>query len=868
MKNKKTDKIDRPEEEKDISMTLETSIVSEMKASYLDYAMSVIVARALPDVRDGLKPVQRRIIYSAYDTGLTNNHRYAKCAALVGDTMGRFHPHGDSSIYMALVRMGQDFTMRYKLIDGQGNFGDISGHDPAAMRYTECRLEKISEYLYKDIDKETVNLIDNYAASHKEPDVLPAAIPNILLNGTVGIAVGMATNIPPHNLTEVSDGLLKILEDSNIAKGEIIERNIRIYDSFDSKVEVQKFEIINNTKIEELVKIIRGPDYPTGCTIYDQSETIRYFGTGRGKIIARADVKIEELKNGKYALILREIPYQVNKTTLIEKIADLVRDKKVDGITEIRDETSRGEIKIVVELRRDVNPQKVLNFLYKHTQLQDAFNVNMLVLVNGEPQLIGMNGILNEYLKHRVTVNTNKTLYLLRKYKEREHILEGLKKALDFIDEVIEIIKKSKDTDEARSKLIARFELTDIQAIAILDMQLKRLAALEREKIENELKEIQNLIKDCMSLLKNPDKMVSLLKSEIQEIKDKFGDERLTKVIKGKIGEMSDEDLIEEEETLITITKTGYIKRVKPSNYKSQSRGGKGIVGMKTKEEDEVSLVQLTSTHSRIMFFTNTGKVFEKNVWDIPEATRNSKGTALVNIIEKNSTENIEEIITIDKSIDANKFFITLATKRGFIKKTQLSEYENIRRTGIATIGLKDNDRVVRAKLTDGNNDVIIITREGKSIRFKEKDARPMGRSAGGVTAIKLKGTDEVVAMEVVPSDNKKDEGLRLLAIMERGYGKSTPVNDYPLQNRSGSGVICAKVTEKTGKISAAKLLNTNSKDILLTSDSGQMIRIPAKSVPTTNRATQGVILMRLNGNDKVSGVSVFEQSDETEVVE
>lgn len=841
---------------------LDTSVSKEMQKAYLDYAMSVIVSRALPDIRDGLKPVHRRIVFAASQMNLTADSIYSKSAKLVGEVIGKYHPHGDTSIYDALVRMAQDFSLRYPLIDGQGNFGNVDGDPAAAMRYTECRLARISDYLLADIDKDTVLFADNYSAEYKEPTVLPAVIPNLLMNGSAGIAVGMATNIPPHNLNEIADALNMILEKGEVTEVEKEVAKIRAYDLIETEAPITRWEVNNPISLEELANVIKGPDFPTGCTIYDKSETLKYFATGRGQIIQRAEAKIEEVKGGKYAIIITEIPYQVNKTTLIEKIAELANEKKVKEISDIRDESSRGKMKVVIELKRDSNPQKVLNYLYKYTQLQSAFNANMLALVNGKPLTLGIKAFLDEFLKHRRDVIINRSLYLLRKAREREHILEGLKKALDFIDEVIAIIKKSKDSDEAKTNLIKRFDLTEIQAQAILDMQLRRLAALEREKIENELKEIQNTIKDLLFILANPARSIEIIKGELADIKEKFGDARKTKVVKGKIGELAEEDLIANEETLIAITISGYIKRVKPDTYKTQSRGGKGVVGMKTKEEDEVALMRLADTHDKVLFVTNQGRVYEKHVWDIPESSRTSKGTAIVNVIEMSSDEKVQEIITIKKDFEKQKdeLYILTATKFGQIKKTALSEFDNIRRTGIIGMGMKQGDEVVRSMLTSGQNEVMLVTTKGKSIRFKEEDVRPMGRSASGVRGIKLRSGDAVVSMEVLSKENETEQ---LLAIMSNGYGKKTEIPQYTLQNRGGSGIKAANITNKTGDIVAIKIINSETRDIILTSENGQIIRIPAESIPTLSRDTQGVILMRLNSGDKVSAVSAFGKGEE-----
>lgn len=846
--------------------TIQTPISREMKKSYLDYAMSVIVSRALPDVRDGLKPVHRRIVYAANEIHLTADSKYRKSATLVGDVMGKYHPHGNEAIYESLVRMAQDFALRYPLVDGQGNWGTIDGDPAAAMRYTECRLERISDYLVKDIDQDTVDFADNFSAEHLEPTVLPAVIPNLLMNGASGIAVGMATNIPPHNLTELIDGISLIFDESKVIESETQKHIIKAYDLIETEALVKDWNIENQVKLEELVKVIKGPDFPTGGIIYDQSETLKYFATGRGRIIQRAKATIEEDKGGKFSIVVTEIPYQVNKSTMIEKIASLVQLKKIKDISAIKDISNKNKMKIVIELKREARPQKVLNLLYKYSPLQTAFNANMLALVDGKPELLGLKQFLDEFIKHRKHVVTRRTLFLLKKAREREHILEGLKKALDIIDEIIALIRKSKDTEEAKLNLIKKFKFTEIQAQAILDMQLRRLAALERQKIEDELKEIQKNIKSYLLILSSPKEMIKVIRDELAEIKEKFGDARKSKVIKGKIGEFNEEDLIANERTLIAVTESGYIKRLKPSTYKTQSRGGKGVVGMKTKDEDEVSMLRLADTHDRILFLTDKGKAYEKRVWDIPESARTTKGTAIVNLIEMSSSEKLEEVISIDKVQEAakDKLYILMATKKGNVKKTALSEFDNIRKTGIISIGLNDGDELVRATLTDGSNDIILITAEGKSIRFKEKDVRPMGRSASGVRGIKLKGDDYVVSMETIMKTTEK-----LIFITENGYGKTSLTKDYSPQSRGGSGVIGSKVSKKTGNIVAVKALAEETKDVILTSEGGQVIRIPAKSVPKLGRPTQGVILMRLKADDRVSAVSVIEdQPDLDEDVE
>lgn len=866
-----TDKTDLQEigEAKDIhgGEIVNTSIVSEMKKSYLDYAMSVIVARALPDIRDGLKPVHRRIIFAANEMGLVYGSRYRKAATLVGEVMGKYHPHGDQSIYDAMVRAAQDFSLRYPLIDGQGNWGNIDGDGAAAMRYTECRLESITNYLLKDIDKETVQFNDNFSGEMKEPDVLPATIPHLLMNGSLGIAVGMATNIPPHNLNELIDAIMMFFDNSVVKKGELRTHSEKIYEVVDISAEIQEWELEHKVTVEQLYKVIKGPDFPTGCTIYDKTEILNYLSTGHGRIIQQAKADIKETKGGRFSIVVTEIPYQVTKSSLVEKIGFLVNEKKIKDISAIKDTSSGEDIEIIIELKKEAKPQKILNSLYKYTQLQSAFNANMIALINNQPQTFGIITYLDEFVKFRKEVITNRTIYLLRKAREREHILQGLKIALDFIDEVIEIIKKSKDTNVAREKLMARFKLTEVQATAILDMQLKRLAALEREKIEEELKQIEKNIREYLGILGKPTKMIDIIKGELEEVREKFGDKRKTKVVAGKIGEISDEDLIADEETLIAVTETGYIKRMKPSNYKTQSRGGKGVVGMKTKDEDEVTMLRSATTHDRILFFTNKGKIYEKRVWDIDESSRTSKGTAIVNIIDIASDEKIQEIITISKGMElaGESTYVVLATSDGSIKKTKLAEFTNIRKTGIIAIGMDASSSLIGAALSDGKSQILMVTAKGKSIRFKENDVREMGRSAGGVRGIKIKSDDKVVSLEVLPAGTKDTH--KILCIMSRGYGKCSRLKEYSVQGRGGSGVKVAKVTPKTGDIITVRMIDEATKDIIMTSQHGQLIRIPIKAIPVSSRDTQGVILMRLKEGDSVSAVSTIADEEE-EVIE
>ncbi len=839
------------------------TISSDMEKAYLDYAMSVIVSRAIPDVRDGLKPVQRRILYAMYDTNTTYENRYSKSAATIGEVMKKYHPHGDMSIYDALVRMAQDFSMRYPLIDGQGNFGSIDGDPPAAYRYTEARLEKIAKYLYQDIDSATIDFNDNYSAEFKEPSVMPSLLPNFLLNGTTGIAVGMATQVPPHNLSELIDGTcylidhLKTKVNENIAVPHVIElldQNARIQSLVES-VDLYKssqFDIeAPEVGVDELIQFIKGPDFPTKCTIYDISETKRMYSTGKGRIVQRAKVNIEEQKNGKFQLIATEIPFQVNKATLVEKIANLVKDKKVQGITDLRDESDRDGIRVVVEISKTARPQKILNFLYKHTDLQTAFNANIVGLVHNEPKVLTLKTILEEFIKHRRDVIIRRTIYLLNKAREREHILEGLKKALDIIDQVIATIRASKSSEDAKVNLVEKFEFTTFQAEAILEMQLRKLAALERQKLEDELNEIKKTIGSFKKLLSKPENLLTEIKRELQLLKDEFGDGRKTKVIKGKIGEFSEEDFVADEECIVTLTKSGYMKRVKIDTYKLQGRGGKGVRGNELKEEDQIDEMFTCSTHDQVLLFNNKGKVYSIKAWDVPETSRTAKGTPVINLIDISPNETISGVINISKQTSSK--FLMLATKNGVIKKTDIEEFKNIRSSGIIALKLKDDDELGWVKLTTGNNEIMMFTRQGQSIRFSEKDVRPMGRSASGVKGIGLKKqNDKVVGIDVI----EKEQDYKVLTISENGYGKRTKINEYKLQKRSGSGIKTYNVNTKTGAVAEARILSEIAKDILIVSQHGQVIKIETKQISVLGRSTSGVKVINLKSGDKVATVA------------
>lgn len=827
-----------------------SEIVEEMQKSYMDYAMSVIVARALPDVRDGLKPVHRRIMFAMHQVGLHHSAKYKKSASVVGEVLGKYHPHGDSSVYEALVRLAQDFSMRYTLVDGQGNFGSIDGDPPAAMRYTECRLDSIADEMLLDIEKETVDFIPNFDGSISEPVYLPAKLPNLLLMGSEGIAVGMATKIPPHNLSELVDAIVFMIGKVTIDKKGVASQN----DVGESK----RFGMTFDVTLEDLMQFVQGPDFPTAGAIYDINEIRNAYATGRGKIVMRGKAEIEEMGNGKSMIAITELPYQVNKANLVIKIADLVKDKKLDGISDLRDESDRRGIRVVVELKRDAQPNKVLNNLYKYTELQSSFPANIVALVDGTPRTLTLREILEEYLKHRHDVIYRRSEFELKEAKAREHILEGLKIAVDHIDEVIAIIKKAKDADEAKQKLMARFKLSDIQATAILDMQLRKLAALERQKIEDELAMIRETIAYLNDLLAHPEKILKVIKDELLKLKEKYGDNRKTRVYKSRVGELSDEQLIPNEETIITMTETGYIKRVPRSAFKLQERGGKGVIGMATKEEDAIDKLVSAKTHDNMLFFTEKGKVYQVRVWDIPEASRQSKGQAVVNLINIESAEKTTSTLAYSLKRTEQKEmgleYILMATKKGVVKKTKLSQFENIRRNGLVAIKLESGDELTWAKLTSGNDDVLLVTHEGKSIRFSESEVRHTGRDTMGVRGILLKPGDYIVAMEVIGSENKKAD---FLTLMEKGLGKKTNITGFPKQKRGGQGVKVAEIKPRTGKIVLSQMVPEGSEEVILTSVKGQVVKLPMKSIPQLSRATSGVILMRFTDkNDTIAAAT------------
>ena len=805
----------------------EVDLKKTMEKSYIDYAMSVIASRALPDVRDGLKPVQRRILYSMIELNNGPDKPHRKCARIVGDTMGKYHPHGDSSIYGALVNMAQEWSTRYPLVDGHGNFGSVDGDGAAAMRYTEARLSKISMELTADINKDTVDFAPNFDETEKEPVVLPSRFPNLLVNGTSGIAVGMATNIPPHNLREVIDAVVKIIDDQIEDKGV--------------------------TTMEDILNIIKGPDFPTGATILGTKGIEEAYRTGRGKIRVRAVTDIETLPNGKSRIIVTELPYMVNKARLIEKIAELVRDKKIDGITELSDQSSREGMRVCIELRRDANANVILNQLYKHTQLQDTFGVIMLALVNNEPKVMNLLDMLNHYLAHQEEVVTRRTKYELNKAEERAHILKGLLIALDHIDEVISIIRGSETVQIAKAELTKRFDLSDAQAQAIVDMRLRALTGLEREKLEKEYNELMEQIKELKAILADRKILLGVIRKEILVIRDKYGDDRKTK-IGFDVYDISMEDLIPKENVVITMTKLGYIKRMSEDTFKAQNRGGKGIKGMQTIDADYVEELFMTNTHHYIMFFTNTGRVYRLKGYEIPEAGRTARGTAIINLLQLMPEEKITAVIPIDEYRDGEYLF--MATRKGLVKKTPLKEYATVRKTGLAAITLREDDELIEVKYTDNDRDVLLATKYGQCIRFSEKDVRPTGRTSMGVRGMNLTDHDEIIGMQL------DSQGTHLLIVSERGMGKRTSMDEFTTQNRGGKGVKCYKITEKTGNVVGIKAVNEEN-EIMIINTEGIVIRMECASISILGRITSGVKLINLQKDDKVASIAKVRKGDE-----
>jgi DNA gyrase subunit A len=799
------------------------SIDSEMRSAYLDYAMSVIVQRALPDVRDGLKPVQRRILYAMHDEGLRPGTSYRKSAGAVGEVLKKYHPHGEAAVYDALVRMVQDFVMRYPLIDGQGNFGSMDGDGAAAMRYTEARLAPLAEELLADIDKNTVDFRPNYDDREQEPVVLPARLPNLLLNGVAGIAVGMATNIPPHNLTELCDGITYLIDHPDAT-------------------------------VEELAEIITGPDFPTGGLILGRDGILQAYATGKGRVVLRAKAYTEEARGNRWQIVVTEIPYMVNKASLLEKIAALVKEGKLDGISDLRDESDRSGVRVVIELKRDAQPTKVLNNLYKHSQLQVTFGVNMLALVDGkQPRVLTLKMVLHHYIEHRQQVLTRRTQFELAKARQRAHILEGLRIALDHLDAVIATIRSSRTTESARGNLMSAYKLTEAQATAILDLQLRRLAALERKKIEDEYRELLREIKRLEGILADPKQILALIKADLAELKEKYGDDRRTRIIADATGDLTDEDLIPDVGALVTITERGYIKRLPPDTYRLQGRGGRGVNGMSTREADAVQHLIACNTMDSLLFFTNRGRVFVLRAHELPDAGRTAKGMPIINFIAIQPDERVTTLLAVPDFDAAN--YLVMCTRQGTIKRTALGAYASVRSNGLIAITLDQGDELLWVRLTSGRDQLIISTRDGKAIRFSEGDVRPMGRTAAGVMAIRLAPGDQVAAMDVV--DLKKD----LLVVSEHGYGKRTPLADYPLQGRAGSGVITMRLTDKTGKIVSARVVEPDA-HLMLISTKGTVIRIDMAQVPQLGRGTQGVRLQRLADGDRVASIEPIDPSE------
>jgi DNA gyrase subunit A len=834
----------------------QSEIVSEMKRSYLDYAMSVIVSRALPDVRDGLKPVHRRILYAMHRMGLHSTARFSKSAKVVGEVIGKFHPHGDSAIYEAMVRMAQDFSMRYPLVKGQGNFGSIDGDPPAAMRYTEAKLNKIAEEMLGDIDKDTVDFVDNFDGSLKEPAFLPAKLPNLLLMGAEGIAVGMATKIPPHNLTEIVNATIHTIEkaklreetvtpqqaDNNSGNEEASPEEEPKYTS-DSHAFREAERVSYDVTVDDLTEYVKGPDFPTAGIIYGAQDIKHVYATGRGKIIMRAKVEEEDIGKGKMAIIVKELPYQTNKASLVEKIAHLVVDKKVTGITDLRDESDREGIRVVIELKRDASYKKVLNNLYKYTDLHTSFPVNMVALVDDVPQTVSLKTVIEQYLKHRILVVIRRSEYELRQAKHRAHILEGYLIALDNIDEVIKIIRGSQTEQIAKEQLMQKFGLSDIQSQAILDMQLKRLTGLEREKIEEELKTLRELIAKLEKLLSSVMNILTVVKEELIALRDKYGDDRKTLVMPNKPGEISDEELIENKEVFVVLTKEGYIKQIPRESFKIQSRGGKGVYGMETKETDNVKYIISAQSHDYIMFFTNQGRVFQERVWEIPQGSRTSKGKAIVNLLTLRPEEYVTSVLAYE-SVEKTSSFIFMATKRGTVKKTAFVDFANIKSNGIIAIKLDEGDELLWTRLTNGGMNCLLASRKGKAITFKEEEVRKTGRSSMGVRGLLLEKTDELIAADVFGDEEMKKD---LLVITERGIGKRCNLTQFRDQHRGGKGVKIAAIDSKTGNVAFVEIVPPEVQTVIISSDHGHIVKLALKDIPTYSREAKGVILMRFS---------------------
>lgn len=809
-------------EEKELASVIACPISGEMRESYLAYAMSVITQRALPDVRDGLKPVHRRILYTMHKMGLSSTAKFRKSAAVVGDVLGKYHPHGDTAVYDALVKLAQEFTTRYPLVLGQGNFGSIDGDSPAAMRYTEAKMTKITGEMLRDIEKETVEWRPNYDETRDEPVVLPAAVPNLLLNGTLGIAVGMATNIPPHNLNEVVDACIHLIENPNASQDEIFE-------------------------------LVKAPDFPTGAVIFNQKDIRHAYATGKGGMVVRGEAEIVESKKGSFSIIITSLPYRVNKAELIKRMADLVNQKKLEGVRDLRDESTR-DIRVVVELKNGAQPQKVLNYLYKHTALEDTFHLNLVALVDGVPQTLSLKGVLDEFVTYRKLVVRRRCEFDLKKAQAREHILLGLKKALDNIDAIIKIIKTSKDVPLAKASLMKKFAFSDIQATAILEMRLQKLAGLERKKIEDELKDVQAVIKGLLALLKSDKKMAELIKSEFEEVKQKYGDERRTRVVKGAVKNMSPEDLIAEEESVLVITRGGYIKRTNPDEYKRQKRGGVGVVDLNTKEEDFVTIFLTASTHDDLLFFTDKGKTYQIKMYDVPEGKRATKGKSVMNFLPLGADESVTSVVAMTKELKESDGSLLMVTKGGITKKTKAKDFHDVRISGIIAIKLAPGDKLIQASFVEKGDTVILASRKGQSIRFKEDDVREMGRAASGVRGVKLGSGDIVIGADVSPK-GVKDKDMSLLVVSENGYGKQTSLAEFKIQKRSGSGIKCASTTAKTGTLMASRILTKETEELVVISKKGQVIRTDIAEIPSMGRSTQGVRIMKLRAGDSIAAI-------------
>lgn len=817
---KEKDEKKAPQGEEPSRGIVDRNIVTEMKESYLDYAMSVIMARALPDVRDGLKPVHRRILYAMHQKGLTFTSKFRKSAVVVGDVLGNFHPHGDAAVYESMVKMSQDFAMRYPLIVGQGNFGSIDGDSAAAMRYTEAKMSRMAGELLRDLEKETVEWRPNYDGTKKEPIVLPASVPNLILNGTLGIAVGMASNIPPHNLREITDAIVHLIDNKEATT-------------------------------EDLLQFVKGPDFPTGGIMYGQKDIAHAYANGKGGVVVRGEAEIIETKAGSFQIVITSIPYRVNKSDMIENIANLVREKKLEGIRGLRDESTK-DIRVVIDLKTGSHPQTVLNYLYKHTQLEETFHFNVVALVDGVPQTLALKTILEEFIKHRQIVVRRRTEFDLRKAEDREHILLGLTKALDHIDEIIKLIKKSKDIDDARAQLMKQFKFSERQANAILEMKLQKLAGLERKKLEDELKAVQALIKELKEILSSSKRILTIIKDELKEIAAKYGDDRRTKIIKHAAKEFSLEDTIADEESVLVLTKGGYIKRTDPSEYRKQKRGGVGVVDLDTKEEDFVSIFLTASTHSDLLFFTDKGKAYQIKMYDVPEGRRATKGKSVMNFISLSSDEKVTSVLAMPKEVKTSSLGMMLVTNQGVAKKVDAATFHDVRRSGIIAIKLSEGDALQSASFVDKGDQIIIATAKGQSIRFKESDVRVMGRTAGGVRAIKLAKNDVVVGADVIKKDAKDP---KFLVVMENGYGKTTLLKEYKVQKRGGSGIKTAKITPKTGSLMTSRVVTEEVEEMVAMSKKSQVIRLDLNEVPSLGRQTQGVRIMKLRDGDSIASL-------------